>query len=285
MSSAKYNEHPGLRWSTLAAGVTSSLQLDHELRNPKPDMPYFAEGRALHVCVLQPHLFDLWPVVPARFATQKGVSEKPEAQEWMRAMKALGYEPMAPAHRESALRMADAIRMHPLGRETLELCEIRERPSFADMPGVGAVKECADLWGKAGILADVKKSGNKSKGPFTVRSCIQAAVALHYPGQLDWYGRVKALCGETVNEWRLIFVDDRPPHDVIVLTLDDVWREYGKSLVDLALERYAEVREGRICGQAPGLVAAELPRYLVDDPANDMDLEGLGLEGVEDGGQ
>jgi len=280
MSNEAYNQAPGLRWSTLASGCRSALQLDHDLRHPKPDMPYYAQGRATHVATLQPHLFDAWPAVPAQYATKDGVSAKPEAQAWLAAMKAQGMDPMTAHHREQALRMADAIHRHPLGRETLEMCEIRERAVYADMPGVGPVKECSDLWGKVGLLGDVKISGNKSRGPMTVRSCVQTAIALNYPGQLAWYGRVKALVGETVQEWRLIFVEATAPYDVIVLTLGDNWRAYGESLVDLALERFALVQQSRLEGQAPGLVEAELPNYLVGD-ADSSDVADLGLEGVE----
>lgn len=272
MSDAAYNAAPGLRWSDLAPALTSGLQLAHHLRQPRADRPAFALGRAAHVAVLQPERLLGWPMVPPEHLTPSGsLSTKADTKAWMADMVARGVEPMGQADLNRALAIQVAVGAHPVASATLAQCVRREVPVYAKADGVDG-KACPDAYDPAtGLLVDMKTTSSRGS-PVTVRSCVAAIVRYHYAGQLAWYSRVMRAAGLAVGDWRIIFVDTSAPHDVFVLELGPEWQEYGDELVDKALAVRAEVLAGKVEGQAPALVSAELPDYLREtETGTDLD--------------
>ena len=276
MSSRAYNDHPGLRWSSLAPGVQSGLQLAHERDHGREDTAALGLGRVVHLRALQPD--QPVPLVPAEHLTPSGaLSTGAKTRAWAAECAAVGLEYATLNDAMTGDRIAAALQRHPVAVETLEQCPVREVPVYAVVDGV-AGKCCPDLYDpKTGILADLKT--HSGRGRFSVRSVVAAMQAYRYPGQMAWYRRVLLAGGLPGEEGRLVFVDTAEPHDVIVLRLSEDWLAYGDSLVDTALANLAAVQSGVVQGVAPAIVEPDLPAWLADT-ADSSDVEDLGLEGM-----
>lgn len=276
MSSKTYNDNPGLRWSSLSAGVQSGLQLAHERDHGRDDTAALGLGRCVHLRALLPD--QSVQVVPVEHLTPSGaLSSSAKTKAWAAESAAAGVEYASPADIATANRIAAALQRHPVAAETLDSCPVREVPVYAVVDGV-AGKCCPDLYDpKTGLLADLKT--HSGRGRFSVRSVVAAMQTYRYPGQMAWYRRVLLAAGLPVDEVRLIFVDTTEPHDVIVVRLSDGWLAYGDSLVDTAMATWHAVQGGVVLGVAPGIVEPDLPAWLADT-ADSSDVDGLGLEGM-----
>jgi hypothetical protein len=277
MSSKAYNDHPGLRWSNLSAGVQSGLQLAHERDNGRKDTAALGLGRVVHVAALEPAEVTV-QLVPAEHLTPSGaLSTGAKTRAWAAECAAVGLEYATLNDAMTGDRIAAALQRHPVAVETLEQCPVREVPVYAVVDGV-AGKCCPDLYDpKTGILADLKT--HSGRGRFSVRSVVAAMQQYRYAGQMSWYRRVMRAAGLAVEEVRLVFVDTAAPHDVIVVRLSDDWLAYGDSLVDTALANLAAVQSGVVQGVAPAIVEPDLPAWLADT-ADSSDVDDLGLEGM-----
>lgn len=270
-----YDNHPGLRWSRLSAGLTSGLQLQHELEHGRADTPQLGLGRVSHVATLTPHLLDLLPMMPAEHLTPSGaVSTGAKTKAFLAEAAEAGVEFVGAGDRETALRIADAVWRHPIARETLDMCTVRETPTYVTDPVHGALKCRTDAYDlRTGLWADLKTTGK----PITVHGLAAAVRHWHYAGQASFYRRVMMLSGLAVTEQRLIFVESKAPFDVAVVDLAD-WKVYGDAEMEQALAVWAQVQAGDVRGVAPGLVRLELPAYLAEN-GEDSDA-GDGLEGL-----
>lgn len=272
MSSKTYNDNPGLRWSSLSAGVQSGLQLAHERDHGREDTAALGLGRCVHLRALLPD--QPVSVVPAEHLTPSGaLSSSAKTKAWAAESAAAGVEYASPADIATADRIAAALQRHPVAAETLDACPVREVPVYAVVGGV-AGKCCPDLYDpKTGLLADLKT--HSGRGRFSVRSVVAAMQTYRYPGQMAWYRRVLRAAGLPVEEVRLVFVDTAEPHDVIVVQLDESWLAYGDRMVDEALGAWHDVQAGIIRGVAPDMVVPVLPHWLEDDEGEMPELEGL----------
>ena len=277
MSSKEYNEQAGLRWSSLAPGVQSGLQLAHERDHGREDTAALGLGRVVHVAALEPAGVTV-QLVPSEHLTPSGsLSTGAKTKTWAKECAAAGMEFTTPADLATAVQIASALRRHPAAADTLDACPVREVPVYATVDGVPG-KCCPDLYDpKTGILADLKT--HSGRGRFSVRSVVAAMQAYRYPGQMAWYRRVMLAAGLAVSEVRLVFVDTAAPHDVIVVRLSEDWLAYGDSLVDTALANLAAVQSGVVQGVAPAIVEPDLPAWLADT-ADSSDVDDLGLEGM-----
>jgi hypothetical protein len=270
MSDRNYNEAQGLRWSTLKTALVSGKALQHALVTPRADTTALGLGRAIHIATLTSDTPDL---LPAEHLTASGaVSTSAKTRAWL----AERGECYSPADWETAKRIAFEINLHPIARETLDLCEVREQPVYWTevVDGVEIpCKACPDLYGKAGILADLKSHG---RGALDDRGVVGAILRYGYAGQLAWYERGLLANGMPVLEWRLLFVESAAPHDVYVAQLGEDWQAFGREQAERALAVYAS---GTFDGVAPGLVRLELSAWLAET-ADSSDVDDLGLEGM-----
>lgn len=281
-----YNELPGLRWSTLKAGLQSPLHLKHAMEVERTDKPCFRKGRRVHVATLQPEQWD------SHYSTGPDLSQvrtkdgkpaaKPAATKEGEAIIAQwladnpGVEVVKDEERDHAFRVAYAVQAHPEAAKVLAQCVDRERVFQAMLDGIEA-KSQADLFG-AGLLGDLKTIGKM----LSLRALQRQIMDYGYHGQFAMYRRVMRACGVTVDRCVLVFVEAAEPHDVAVVDISDEWLAIGEELVDQALAAYAQVVAGNAVGRFPGVVALDVPAWAVTDDANSDDVDDLELEGVGD---
>lgn len=279
-----YNDLPGLRWSTLKAGLQSPLHLRHAMETPRTDTVALGKGRRVHVATLTPErwgaCYGTGPDL-SQVRTKDGkISASPLATtegkalmaEWLAANP--GVELVSDADRDAAFRISYAVETHPAAAPVFTACRLREAAWQVEIDGV--LSKCqADLYG-GGTLGDLKTIGKM----LSVRALQRQVLDYGYHGQLAWYRRVMRAAGVAVDRCVLIFVESTEPHDVAVVDVSEEWLALGDELVDQALAAYAEVIAGRAVGRFPGVVALEVPAWAT--PEEDA-TEGLeGLEGSND---
>jgi hypothetical protein len=259
------------------------------LEAERTDKPCFRKGRRVHTATLEPHRWGEFYGSPdlSQCKTAKGVpttspaadSVKDAIAKWRTDNPRM--EEVTDAQRDLAFRTAAAVSVHPQAAAVLSDCDDREVVFEAPINGIAA-KCQADLFGKrSGTLGDLKTIGKM----MTERALQRQIMDYGYHGQFALYRRVMRAAGFTVNRCVLIFVETAAPHDVAVVEIGEEWLALGEELVDTALAAYAEVQAGRVVGRFPGVVALDVPTWAFADDANSDDVEGLGLEGVEDGGE
>lgn len=277
-----YNNLPGLRWSTLKAGLQSPLHLKHAMEVERTDKPCFRKGRRVHTATLEPHRWGEFYGSPdlSQCRTAKGElttspnagSVKDAIAKWRADNPQM--EEVTDAERDHAFRVAYAVQTHPEAAKVLAQCVDRERVFQATLDGIEA-KSQGDLYG-GGLLGDLKTIGKM----LSERALQRQILDYGYHGQFAWYRRVMRACGVTVDRCVLIFVESAAPHDVAVVYVSDEWLELGEELVDQALAAYAQVVAGNAVGRFPGVVALDVPAWAT--PEEDA-TEGLeGLEGGDD---
>lgn len=274
----KYSNLPGLRWSRVKPGVDSPCALAYALDNPAPDSAAKGLGRAIHMVALEGKEP---PSLPAVCLTPSGaLSTSKESKAALAQLAADGVEACTPSDIAEAKRLSYELTLHPIAAETLDLCPERERAWQATIGGV-LCKAQSDMWGRAGILGDLKST---SKRIATERDLQREILRWCYHGQMAWYRRVMRACGQDVLEVRMIFVQTVVPFDVAVVVLDDDWMAAGEALVDKVLANYAIVQAARaagipVPGAHPSLVSLPAPRWLIED---DEAGAAAGLEGFGD---
>ena len=279
-----YNDLPGVRWSTLKAGLQSPLHLRHALEQPRQDTEALRRGRRVHVATLQPARWGEFYGTGPDLSAVRTKDGKPAANplataegkslmaEWLAANP--GVELVSDADRDAAFRIAAAVQAHPEARQVLGNCPERESARWAMLDGIKG-KCQADASGY-GVLVDLKTIGKM----LSERALQRQILDYSYHGQLAWYRRVMRAAGVAVDRCVLIFVESAAPHDVAVVDVSEEWLALGDELVDQALAAYAEVVAGRAVGRFPGVVALDVPAWMQTDEANGDDL-GLDLEGVD----
>ena len=281
-----YNDLPGLRWSTLKAGLQSPLHLKHAMEQPRKDTDTLRRGRRVHVATLQPERWGEFYSAGPDLSSVRTKDGKPAANplattegralmaEWLSANP--GVEIVGDAAADEAKRIAAAVWAHSVAGAVLDECVGREVMYQAIIDGYAA-KCQADLYsGRTGTLGDLKTIGKM----LSERAMQRQILDYGYHGQMAWYRRVMLACGVTVDRCVLIFVEAAAPHDVAVVDVSDEWLELGEELVDQALAAYAQVVAGNAVGRFPGVVALDVPAWMQSDEANDDDVDGMELEGL-----
>lgn len=282
---SSYDDLPGLRWSTLKAGLQSPLHLKHAMEVEREDKPCFRKGRRVHTATLEPHRWgEFYSAGPdlSQVRTKDGKpSAKPAATKEGEAIIAQwladnpGVEVVKDDERDHAFRVAYAVQTHPEAAKVLAQCVDRERVFQATLDGIEA-KSQGDIYG-GGLLGDLKTIGKM----LSERALQRQILDYGYHGQMAWYRRVMRACGVTVDRCVLIFVEAAAPHDVAVVDVSDEWLALGEELVDQALAAYAQVVAGNTAGRFPGVVALDVPAWAIADDANSDDVGDLELDGVD----
>ena len=279
---SSYDDLPGLRWSTLKAGLQSQLHLKHAMEQPRTDTEALRRGRRVHVATLQPERWDAYYSAGPDLSAVRTKDGKPSANplataegkalmaEWLAANP--GVELVSQADADLAQRIADAVWQHPDAREVLECCEQREVAYCARLGNVEA-KCQVDMRGGV-MLGDLKTIGKM----LSERALQRQILDYGYHGQMAWYRRVMRANGVTVDRCVLIFVESAAPHDVAVVELTEDWLALGEELVDQALAAYAEVRAGRVFGRFPNRVMLDVPAWATPEEDAADELEGLSDE-------
>lgn len=259
MSYAEYEAVPGVRWSHLKEMRTSALHyLTHAQKESTPSQVL---GTAAHYAVFEPDLFDLECVV---------YEEKRNSNAW----KAFAAEHaqqtiLRPAERDTALRIAEAVRTHGPAAEILAAGEAEQVVTWTDAE-TGLGRKARLDWvtpPSVGILADLKTAADIGDTMFG-----RAAGRYCYHGQLVDYA--SGLQVETGIPYQpvIIAVENDEPYDVRVADVTGAELSAAEMLVRDLLDRLAEcIATDSWPGQFPERGKLNLPPWELYD--EDYELE------------
>jgi len=261
LSYADYEDLPGLRWSDLKEMRISPLHYLYRIQTPREDTASMALGRATHSAVFEPELFESDYIV------------YPNARN-SNAWKTFAAEHdistiLRPAERESALRIAEAVRAHGPAAEILAEGIAEQAVTWTD-PETGIPRKARLDWvtpPSVGILADLKTA--KDIGDITFG---RAAGRYCYHGQLVDY--VSGLQLETGAAYQpvIIAVESHEPYDVRVAEITGAELTTGEELVRELLDRLAEcIASYSWPGQFPDRGKLQLPSWELFDEDNELE--------------
>ncbi len=268
-----YDAIQAMRWSTLGAAVTSAKHLQERIASPREDTTTFRFGRAYHVAVLQPVLYDRSRIIaPASVLTESGtLSTGKKATEWLAEQPTEDLPVVTPEENERCLRIRDAVSAHEDGRTWLDHATDVELPIVwqdeANGIAVQAKGRIDALCRKIGLLWDLKGTSSRG-GPISVESVRRAVATYNYHGQNAWYARGLAKQPEPiiVDALGWVFVEVEAPHDVVVVQASDRMVKRGWDLAELALGRYATAQSTGVWpGCAPKMQVIDLPYWADKD--------------------
>lgn len=226
-----YHSHESISKSGLDRIDLSPAHYKHAPpREPTADMNI---GSAIHCATLEPDLF------PKRYVV---LDCKDRGQkEYKDAAKEVGKEYVLLRHEERhALAARDSLLKNPTVARLANTPNWRELSAFATDPVTGVTVRCRyDLMCDGGIAADLKKSRSVMPRSFgkscgTYRYHVQVAL---YSDIYEW------ITGETLNEFWLIAVEDKPPYTPVDYRLDDLSIEAGRREYRKNLNTYAACLE------------------------------------------
>lgn len=200
-------------------------------------------------------------VYPPEHLTPSGnVSTKAATVEWEQEQRAAGRAPVSPEELDRVKAMSDAVLNHPTARLYLEVAVHREVSVFADVDGV----PCR---ARFDALSDVTRNGVyavdlKSAEDATKEGLEFAVKRLGYDVQEAHYEDVyEASEGRPIDVFVFIVVEKRPPFEVTVFELPDMWVQMGRTKAAEARRVFAECTES---GVWPGYDQAV---QILDPPA------------------
>lgn len=149
----------------LIAAHESVDEWRRRMMTPREDAPALAFGRAAHVLLTEPHLFDECYIVGGPVNPRTGKTfgqETKKYQEWAIEQK---RQPITPENFELAKRMADSVRRHKAGRKLLSegAAEQVARCEYAGMPCQIRLDWLAAQW-----IADYKTTSDVFSFKFSI---------------------------------------------------------------------------------------------------------------------
>lgn len=235
---------------------------------PREDTSTFRFGRAVHLSVLQPDVYDRERIeIPAAYLTDGGaVSTGAKAKAWL-AQQDNEAAVTSPEEHERCLRIRDAVNAHPDARTWLDHATHIERAIQWTAEVDGHAVECKArpdaVCARLGLLWDLKGTSSRG-GTISLDSIARSIAAFRYHGQLAHYAAGLAMQPDPiiVDALGWVFVEFEAPHDVVVVQADDRMVKAGMALADKALRRYAQAQASGVWpGVAPRLTTISLPAW------------------------
>jgi len=225
-----------------------------------PDTPIFAFGRAFHVRLLEPNLFDLSvKVLPEINKRTKAGRE--EYAEFMATYK--DYAVITKEELELIKGMEDGVRKHPLASRLVDNGLSEQTVLWTDKETGIECKSRPDKIPKFdGVVIDLKKTRDASPVGFK-----RAMVSFRYPQQAGMYldGIAQATNGEQVPDcFAFVAVEDKKPYRTEVYTLNEDYMNWGLNEYKRLLLLEKECRDNNLWPhyQNAGAVEIEKPSYL-----------------------
>lgn len=201
-------------------------------------------GTLFHTVVLEPDQLDAYVVLDAhKIAGNNPKTGKPyDAPHMTAKFKAAvaeaadtGQIVVSQEDWDRAHAMRDAIAKHPRASELLNACTAFEESAFwVDDNGV---RHKARFDGRGpGFALDLKSTSGK---PGT-ESLTRAVIDYGYDLSAEHYRTVAEGCGLDVDEFWFVFASKDDDHFITVCSLDDVFRDRGRILRALAIERLTD---------------------------------------------
>jgi exodeoxyribonuclease VIII len=262
-----------VNFSTLKAMLRSPAHYRHAAQTPREDTAGLRLGRAVHLAVLQPELFEsevaVWPAENGR--------------RWGRAWDAFREEHpdrtiLTETEAAECVALAAAVRGHPLASALLSGGQAEASAQWTDAATGIDCKGLLDYVGPGGIV-DLKTTRDASLSGFG-RECWRYSYHLQAAFYVD--GWAESHGGERL-PFSMVAVEKEPPHVVVVYRVPEDVLDLGRQEIAGLLESVKRCRaEKRWPGYADAAVDLELPRWAIGD--DDRDVSGLGLDFGEETG-
>lgn len=294
LSLAEYLSIPAMSASGMEAFRRSPAHFRWEQLHPKEPTPAMVEGTALHLALLEPHLFEGRYIPLGQCdAVKKGDGQRCTNQAivvrsdhqfcGVRGHDPLAGEPMpANVHVMSADAldrvhgMRDAVLRHPdagrffTGKGDSEITGVWRDEATGVLCKLRLDRDI----GRAAIFADVKSCPDASRDAFR-----RHAGRMGYHRKASWYRRGMRALGKAPIGCVLIAVEQNPPHGCQLFLLRDEQLEALDRQTDPLLYRYAEcLRSGEWPAYDPGLRDFEVLPW--DMPGDGASEPGFVEEGV-----
>lgn len=197
-------------------------------------------GSALDAGLLEPSIF--------RSSYINSGAKDRTASEYKQAVKSVGTDELVLTANEYAgiQTMIDSVWSDPTARAQLDMNAHRQLSVFAIDPETGVTVRCRfDLVSfsggadEAGVAVDLKKTQD-ARAPAFERSIINYRYYVQAPFYLDV---LRWASGIDINEFRILAVEEKPPHGLKVYRIDDTAMAEGRKDYRADLDRYAECLE------------------------------------------
>lgn len=224
----RYEDLPGVNWSTLKTMERSPLHYQHRLENSGADTDAFRLGRAAHRAILEPQLLED-TVVAWEGARRAG-------KEWEGfKIEHAGKDIISLAERDLVAGMAAAVHCHPAAQALLAgPCLVEHAHQWVD-ERTGIECKCRLDLVRISTSQMVEIKTARASDP---RSFGRAAATYRYHGQVAFYHDGYGFSGDPM----IIVVESAAPHDVVVYNAAGML-EPGRALYRHLLSRLAECRE------------------------------------------
>lgn len=229
--------------------------------------PAMRMGTALHCAILEPQKFNdtyiLMPEVKTKTlkAYKDAVKENPE------------MEILNGADAENLDGMVSAVMANDAAKDLLSLDGWCEVSGFHTDPDTGVnLRHRFDKLTKCGIGIDLKKT--QSVHPDEISKTI-AKYGYHMQDSLysDGY---KEISGFDLNQFYFIFVEEKYPHQVAVVFLDDVSKQVGRDEYKLLLDDYSFYSSNMDkVNNNSGVEMVSLPDWKLRQYENDLEDGGI----------
>lgn len=238
-----------VNWSTLKHILTSPLHYRHRLLNRPPDSDAKRLGRLAHALVYEPERVDeMFALMPRFHAGMKDDTARTKGYDGGREAKAeweentAGLDIVTSEQYALALAIRDAVYADPVSGEHVRGGYAEQRIEWVH-PGTEIL--CRGRVDHVnGVLSDLKTTRSLARFDSEIARYI-------YHAQLAWYADGLAECGIATNGPPcFIAVENEPPHDVLVLDLDEAAYETGRRAYQTAL---LELHRCRTTGEWPGI--------------------------------
>lgn len=269
---AEYRTWPGISWSDLSNMAVSPLEFHERLHNPTEPTAAMDLGSAIHCAVLEPEQFD---------ATYTYYDGAHNGYEW-EAVKAgaaeAGMTVLSVKEWEQCLGAAEAFWTKPQGREARKLMRgARREVSYRWTDPVTHVRCKArpdvvrfSRMGRGGRIIPWKLADLKTTSSVDERTFGRLAASMLYHGKMALaYMGLETIYGIAPLETSIIAVEQKPPHDVQVYTLDEEVMEAGAFLAGRLLDQLKNCRLNRTYpGRYGGRRRLDFPVYAL--PVGDL---------------
>lgn len=240
----EYLAAPGISASGLRAMSKSPLHYQHAINGERKETDAMRLGTATHCAVLEPGRFD------SRFVIWEGRRAGNEYKAFAANAAASGQTVLTADQAESAMRIRDAVRAHPVAGPLVESGGEAEVSIFWEFEGMPA-KSRLDMGGEC--IVDLKTSNANDMDP---RLFSSKFARLGYHQQLAFYQRA---AGSELPVYA-IAVESSAPFDVIAYRIPQWVLDVGH---EANIAAAARIRECEATGVWPGRAPEEL---MIDFP-------------------
>ena len=243
---SEYEKLPGVRSSQLKEGLTSMLHYKHRCDNAKDETDAMRIGRASHLKILEPSKFAK-ETVEWKGGNRAGKIWQAFKEE-NKSKIILKSEELK--HMEA---IDTAVKGNPLAMEYLIHGEAEVSLTWPDSD-TGLICKARYDWVFPGGFLDVKSTQSTDYHSFE-RLCYQLGYHVQLALYFDGYTFAK---GKEPNV-KVITVEQKPPHDVVVYNVTETMIEQGRKEYRETLRKVAKANE---TGKWPGRETTEQDLYI-----------------------